>query len=195
MDEQNTLNAAEAQEETEVKTEQTQKDPAVSPVISDEQAAEEERLRKYREKEEKAAAKEAEKERLAAEKEARVREKLTRDMEKHYERKAKADAEKAKRDARRIERDRIDKEKNEAKKEAARVYYTQEQLGELLANRNPVMIASDYSERKAAEEAALKAAIEAQKAEEAAIEAHKAEEAADETVAEPISEQTEQSNE
>lgn len=129
-------------------------------VQSDEdKAAEEERLRKYREKEEKAAAKEAEKERKIAEKEARMREKLVLDMEKHYERKAKADAIKAKRDEKRIARDLEDKQKNEARKDAARKYFTQDQLGELLANRNRTLITSDYSERKAEEQAASEPAV------------------------------------
>ncbi len=119
-------------------TEQQVAQPQPEEVIEDAKVAE--RLRKYREAEAKKAEKEAEAQRKQAEKEAAQRVKLAEDMEKHYARKAKLDAWKQERDAKRIERDRLEKEKIEAKKEAKRIYYTQDELVPLLANRNNVIL-------------------------------------------------------
>ena len=99
-----------------------------------------ERLRKFHEKEEAQRIKEERKAQKLAEKEAKIRAKLEHDMELHYARKAKHDAWRSARDERRIARDIRDKERADAKKEAKRVYYTQEQLVPLLANRNSVIL-------------------------------------------------------
>ena len=105
-----------------------------------EDAKVEARLRKFREEEEKKAKKEELLRLKEEEKQRKIREKLAIDMEKHYERQAKLNAIRAERDAKRIARDLEDKRLDAEKREAARVYYTPEQLKDLLANRNPVLL-------------------------------------------------------
>lgn len=99
-----------------------------------------ERLRKFHEKEEAERIKEELKAQKLAEKEAKIKAKLERDMELHYARKAKHDAWRSARDEKRIARDILDKQKADAKREAKRVYYTQDQLVPLLANRNAIIL-------------------------------------------------------
>lgn len=99
-----------------------------------------ERLRKFHEKEEANRIKEELKAQKIAKKEAKIKAKLERDMELHYARKARHDAWRSARDEKRIARDILDKQKADAKKEAKRKYYTQEELVPLLANRNNIIL-------------------------------------------------------
>lgn len=105
-----------------------------------EEAKVEARLRKFKEEEEKRAQKEELLRLKEEEKQRKIKEKLALDMEKHYARQAKINAIKAERDAKRIARDLEDKRLDAERREAERIYYTPDQLKNLLANRNPVLL-------------------------------------------------------
>jgi hypothetical protein len=141
------MTMAEIQTENVVEEKGVELSEEVKRARAEEEAKAEERLRKFREEEEKKALKEAELAAKAEEKQRKIREKLARDMEKHYARKAKLDAWKSERDAKRIARDLEDKRRDAEKREAERVYYTPDQLKDLLANRNPVLLDAGQSEK------------------------------------------------